>query len=147
MLDAGASAEAGTGTSRLALMGRLFARDVLGSPRRASASCRSARPARAARWCWAHALLRGTPGFAGNVEGRDIQSGAGGCRDADGFTGNVVLKTMEGTAGFLLRGWRAWVDAPGRSAGCWCGPRCGGCASASTRATAARCCWASAGLP
>jgi glycerol-3-phosphate acyltransferase PlsX len=50
----------------------------------------------------AHALLRDTPGFAGNVEGRDILARAADVVVTDGFTGNVVLKTMEGTAGFLL---------------------------------------------
>jgi len=36
--------------------------------------------------------------FAGNVEGRDLPAGSVDVVVADGFTGNVALKTMEGTA-------------------------------------------------
>ncbi|MGL4820036.1 MAG: phosphate acyltransferase PlsX [Bacilli bacterium] len=36
--------------------------------------------------------------FVGNVEGRDIMSGTTDVIVTDGFTGNVALKTMEGTA-------------------------------------------------
>jgi glycerol-3-phosphate acyltransferase PlsX len=45
-----------------------------------------------------HALLAATPGidFIGNVEGRDIMSDAVDVCVTDGFTGNVVLKTLEG---------------------------------------------------
>ncbi|MDG1265314.1 MAG: phosphate acyltransferase PlsX [Ilumatobacter sp.] len=46
----------------------------------------------------AHELLTRTPGvnFIGNVEGRDIMSGKLDVCVTDGFTGNVVLKTLEG---------------------------------------------------
>jgi glycerol-3-phosphate acyltransferase PlsX len=48
----------------------------------------------------AHALLAEAPGieFAGNVEGRDLPSGVVDVVVTDGFTGNVSLKLMEGTA-------------------------------------------------
>ncbi|MDQ2621514.1 MAG: phosphate acyltransferase PlsX [Actinomycetota bacterium] len=36
--------------------------------------------------------------FIGNVEGRDVPAGTADVVVTDGFTGNVVLKTMEGTA-------------------------------------------------
>lgn len=36
--------------------------------------------------------------FVGNVEGRDAVNGAADVLVADGFTGNIFLKTMEGTA-------------------------------------------------
>jgi phosphate acyltransferase len=36
--------------------------------------------------------------FVGNVEGRDLLSGAADVIVTDGFTGNVALKTIEGTA-------------------------------------------------
>ncbi len=36
--------------------------------------------------------------FIGNVEGRDLLSGAADVIVSDGFTGNVALKTLEGTA-------------------------------------------------
>lgn len=53
--------------------------------------------------------LLSTPGrlrgarFIGNVEGRDVLSDAADVVVTDGFTGNVVLKTLEGSVGFLVR--------------------------------------------
>ncbi|HET6569979.1 MAG TPA: phosphate acyltransferase PlsX [Solirubrobacterales bacterium] len=48
----------------------------------------------------AHALLSEAEGiaFAGNVEGGDLPAGATDVVVTDGFTGNVALKLMEGTA-------------------------------------------------
>jgi glycerol-3-phosphate acyltransferase PlsX len=48
----------------------------------------------------AHALLADVKGieFAGNVEGGDLPAGAADVVVTDGFTGNVALKLMEGTA-------------------------------------------------
>ena len=48
----------------------------------------------------AHALLGEADGidFVGNVEGRDLPAGAADVVVTDGFTGNVALKLMEGTA-------------------------------------------------
>ena len=48
----------------------------------------------------AHRILSAAPGieFAGNVEGRDLPTGAADVVVTDGFTGNVALKLMEGTA-------------------------------------------------
>lgn len=40
--------------------------------------------------------------FIGNVEGNDVLSGDVDVVVADGFTGNVILKTMEGTIKFLV---------------------------------------------
>lgn len=39
--------------------------------------------------------------FVGNVEGRDIATGAADVIVTDGFTGNVFLKTVEGAAAFI----------------------------------------------
>src|SRR5262245_61243339 len=53
----------------------------------------------------AHAMLREQPGalnFVGNVEGFAIATGAADVVVADGFTGNVALKVMEGTSAALL---------------------------------------------
>ena len=52
----------------------------------------------------AHVLLRNDNSidFIGNVEGRDILDGAVDVVVADGFTGNVALKTIEGTIKFLV---------------------------------------------
>jgi glycerol-3-phosphate acyltransferase PlsX len=48
----------------------------------------------------AHAALAASENiaFAGNVEGRDLPAGAADVVVTDGFTGNVALKLMEGTA-------------------------------------------------
>jgi glycerol-3-phosphate acyltransferase PlsX len=48
----------------------------------------------------AHRILSDAAGidFAGNVEGRDLPAAAADVVVADGFTGNVALKLMEGTA-------------------------------------------------
>ncbi|MCL2883008.1 MAG: phosphate acyltransferase PlsX [Coriobacteriia bacterium] len=43
-------------------------------------------------------LKQGFAGFAGNAEGHDILSGAFDCVVTDGFTGNVILKTIEGVS-------------------------------------------------
>ena len=41
--------------------------------------------------------------FIGNVEGRDLMSGAVDVVVTDGFTGNVALKTLEGTAKAIVK--------------------------------------------
>lgn len=47
-------------------------------------------------------LLEGAPvNFIGNVEGRDIPLGAADVVVADGFTGNLILKTIEGMGKFF----------------------------------------------
>jgi phosphate acyltransferase len=48
----------------------------------------------------AHEILASSSGieFAGNVEGRDLPAGVADVVITDGFTGNVALKLMEGTA-------------------------------------------------
>jgi phosphate acyltransferase len=48
----------------------------------------------------AHRILSAAPGiaFAGNVEGRDLPAATVDVVVTDGFTGNVALKLMEGTA-------------------------------------------------
>ena len=51
----------------------------------------------------AHELLRASGlRFGGNVEGRDLLGGGTDVVVADGFTGNVALKTLEGTVKTLL---------------------------------------------
>jgi glycerol-3-phosphate acyltransferase PlsX len=59
----------------------------------------------------AHAALAAAEGidFVGNVEGRDLLTRQADVIVTDGFTGNVALKTIEGTA-------RAVADAVGQAA-------------------------------
>ncbi|NLT20852.1 MAG: phosphate acyltransferase PlsX [Syntrophomonadaceae bacterium] len=54
----------------------------------------------------AHTLLKQHPqlNFVGNLEGRDLFSGKVDVVLCDGFTGNIVLKTVEGLAGFIAHG-------------------------------------------
>jgi glycerol-3-phosphate acyltransferase PlsX len=51
-----------------------------------------------------HALLASSPGlhFVGNVEGTDVTSGAADVVVADGFTGNIALKLIEGVAQTIM---------------------------------------------
>jgi glycerol-3-phosphate acyltransferase PlsX len=53
-----------------------------------------------------HELLVTTPGvrFIGNVEGRDVMTDDVDVVVADGFTGNVVLKTLEGALAAIVKG-------------------------------------------
>ena len=102
LLDAGANAD---GPARVA---RPVRPDGLGlrppplrhRPSRRSACCRSARsPARATRCARRpSSCSRPAPGidFIGNVEGRDIMTDGVDVVVTDGFTGNVVLKALEG---------------------------------------------------
>ena len=58
-------------------------------------------------------LLAATPGidFRGNVEGRDVPMGTVDIVVTDGFTGNVALKTAEGTAAMMTDFIRAELTA------------------------------------
>lgn len=60
-----------------------------------------------------HPMLRSMEGlnFVGNIEGRDILTGEVDVVVMDGFTGNVVLKTIEGTASMLLKVLRSELTA------------------------------------
>src|SRR6202012_2025753 len=49
--------------------------------------------------------------FRGNAEGRDVREGAADVLVADGFTGNVVLKAVEGTIRTLLDALREEITA------------------------------------
>jgi glycerol-3-phosphate acyltransferase PlsX len=60
----------------------------------------------------AHALLAASDlDFRGNAEGRDILEGAADVLVTDGFTGNVALKTVEGTIRTVLDGLRNEIAA------------------------------------
>jgi phosphate acyltransferase len=110
LIDAGANAEARPEhLEQFALMGRLFARDVLlvSDPRVGLLSIGEEDERGSDLVQGAHALLRGTEGFVGNIEGRDISSGVVDVVVTDGFTGNVALKLMEGTAEFVVSQVRA----------------------------------------
>lgn len=105
LVDAGANAEAKPEHLRqFALMGRLLAQAVLGRPEPTVGLLSIGEEAERGNELVqaAHRLLRGTPGFAGNVEGRDIPRGTVDVVVTDGFTGNVALKLYEAAAEFIL---------------------------------------------
>ena len=64
----------------------------------------------------AHALLAGADGlnFAGNTESRELLLGAADVVVCDGFTGNVVLKLLEGTITTVLDALREEITASRR---------------------------------
>jgi phosphate acyltransferase len=103
LLDAGANAEARPQhLVQFAYLGAAFARAVLGAqrPRVALLTVGEEQGKGTPLVIEAHSALASADGieFAGNVEGRDIPAGAADVIVTDGFTGNVALKTMEGTA-------------------------------------------------
>ena len=103
MLDAGANVEVRPQhLVQFAYLGAAFSEAVLGveSPRVALLSVGEEQRKGTATVVAAHEALVGAAGidFAGNVEGRDVVEGAVDVVVTDGFTGNVALKTMEGTA-------------------------------------------------
>ena len=89
-------------------MGAAFMEAVAGvaSPARGAARPTAPRPTKGTEIVVAaHAALAGAAGlnFVGNVEGFAIGTGEADVIVADGFTGNVALKVMEGTSAALLR--------------------------------------------
>ncbi len=105
MIDAGATADPRPEHyPQLAAMGRLFSQHVVGiaQPRVGLLSIGEEAERGSEMVIAAHALLRDTPGFVGNVEGRDIPRGTVDVVVTDGFTGNVALKLYEGAGAFMM---------------------------------------------
>lgn len=101
LLDAGANAEVQPDwLVQFALMGSVYARHRFGiaEPRVGLLSIGEEPGKGDTLRKEAYELLTGAPGlnFIGNVEGRDVMSPAVDVCVTDGFTGNVVLKTLEG---------------------------------------------------
>src|SRR3954464_5797252 len=87
---------------QFAFLGSAFSAAVLGveSPRVALLSVGEEQKKGRADVVEAHEALTAADGirFIGNLEGRDLLSGEAEVIVTDGFTGNVTLKTLEGTA-------------------------------------------------
>lgn len=101
LLDAGANAECQPEwLVQFALMGSVFARHRFGiaDPRVGLLSIGEEPTKGTPLVKETHQLLATTPGinFIGNVEGRDVMTDAVDVVVTDGFSGNVVLKTLEG---------------------------------------------------
>jgi phosphate acyltransferase len=102
LLDVGANTDARAGDLvQFAYLGAAFSQAVLDveRPRVALLSVGEEQKKGSQQVVDAHeALADGQLDFVGNVEGRDLLSGAADVIVTDGFTGNVALKTIEGTA-------------------------------------------------
>jgi glycerol-3-phosphate acyltransferase PlsX len=107
MLDLGANADIRPEMIvQFAQMGRAYARVVLGveNPKvgllnNGSEETKGSELALS----YHHALAEAGEWFAGNAEGGDLLAGTFDVIVADGFTGNVALKSLEGTAKYILR--------------------------------------------
>jgi glycerol-3-phosphate acyltransferase PlsX len=115
LIDAGANADARPEhLLQFAHMGAVFAEEVLGvaDPEIRLLSIGEEREKGNQLILDAHELLsRSSLRFAGNMEGRLLLDGAADVLVADGFTGNVALKTLEGTVRSLLAELRVELDA------------------------------------
>jgi glycerol-3-phosphate acyltransferase PlsX len=103
MLDVGANADArASHLVQFAYLGSAFASAVLGfeAPRVALLSVGAEQKKGSSLVVEVHEALAAGTGidFIGNVEGGDLLTGAADVVVTDGFTGNVTLKTIEGTA-------------------------------------------------
>lgn len=119
-IDMGANADTRPETLvQFALMGRAYARLSSGveNPRVALLSNGSEDTKGSAAALAAHDALRqaGT-WFVGNCEGTDILAGNYDVIVSDGFTGNVAVKTLEGTAKFIMNELKKSISSSKRSA-------------------------------
>lgn len=92
---------------QFALMGRAYAQAVLHveDPKVAllNIGTEETKGSQFAQKC--HEAMKGTvPGFVGNAEGYDLAMGTYDVVVTDGFTGNVALKTFEGSAKAITKG-------------------------------------------
>jgi glycerol-3-phosphate acyltransferase PlsX len=115
LLDAGANADARPEhLLQFATMGAVFAEEILGlsNPTVRLLSIGEEPEKGNQLTLEAHELLAASDlNFQGNTEGREILSGAADVVVTDGFTGNVALKTLEGTIRTILDELRAEISA------------------------------------
>ena len=118
LIDAGANAEARPEhLLQFGHMGSIFAEEVLGIERpRVRLLSIGEEPEKGNQLTLdAHALLEASSlWFEGNVEGRALLEGEADVIVCDGFTGNVALKTLEGTIRSLLVALRSELESTTR---------------------------------
>ena len=118
LLDSGANADARPeDLLQFAHMGAVFAEEILevGNPEIRLLSIGEEAEKGNQLTLEAHELLAASGlNFAGNTEGRDILRGSADVVVTDGFTGNVVLKLLEGTIANLLAAFREEITATPR---------------------------------
>jgi phosphate acyltransferase len=115
LLDCGANADArAEHLLQFAHMGATFAEEILGIPNpEVRLLSIGEEPEKGNQLVLeAHALLASSPlNFGGNTESRDLLAKAADVVVADGFTGNVALKALEGTIRTVLEGLREEITA------------------------------------
>ena len=115
LIDAGANADARPEhLLQFGTMGSVFAEEILGisNPEVRLLSIGEEPEKGNQLTLEAHALLAASDlNFGGNCEGRDVLAGAADVVVTDGFTGNVVLKLLEGTITTLLDAFREEIAA------------------------------------
>ncbi|MBR3327270.1 MAG: phosphate acyltransferase PlsX [Atopobiaceae bacterium] len=106
VLDLGANADVRPEMIvQFAQMGSAYARVALGvSNPRVGLLCNGEEETKGSEMALAYhkALAEADCGFVGNAEGTDLLLGDFDVIVTDGFTGNVALKTLEGTAKFIM---------------------------------------------
>jgi glycerol-3-phosphate acyltransferase PlsX len=119
LIDSGANADARPEhLLQFAYMGAIFAEEILGIERPSVRLLSiGEEPEKGNQLTLeAHALLAESDlRFEGNTESRDLLAGAADVVVCDGFTGNVVLKLMEGTIKTVLSALRSEIMASRRS--------------------------------
>jgi phosphate acyltransferase len=118
LVDSGANADCRPEhLLQFATMGAVFAEEILGIERpQVRLLSIGEEPEKGSRLALeAHTLLAASElDFRGNAEGRDLLAGAADVLVTDGFTGNVALKTVEGTIRTVLEGLRTEIEATAR---------------------------------
>lgn len=111
LLDCGANSECRAEfLYQFGLMGDLYMRHIMkvDSPRVALANNGTEETKGTPLVKDAYALMKNAPyNFIGNIEGRQIPFGDADVIVADGFSGNLILKTYEGVAKVLMNGIKA----------------------------------------
>ena len=114
-LDMGANADVKPDVLvQFAHMGRAYSSAVLGvKDPRVGLLCNGSEDTKGSEMALAYhaALEAGNCGFAGNAEGTDLLAGTFDVIVADGFTGNVALKSIEGTGKFVIKRLKAAMEA------------------------------------
>lgn len=108
LMDCGANAECRPEfLYQFGLLGSIYMKNVMNyeNPRVALANNGSEETKGTSTVKEAYALMKNAPyNFIGNIEGRQIPFGDADVIVADGFTGNLILKTYEGVAKVLMNG-------------------------------------------
>jgi len=118
LIDCGANVECtAENLYQFAFMGSLYAEHYMGvkNPRVALINNGAEETKGTSLYVEAYAQLKeaaekGEINFIGNIEGRDVPQGVCDVIVADGFTGNILLKTVEGVALFFMNEFKSILN-------------------------------------